>query len=84
MDVIPEFDMADIVCQLQRAQELEYLSLLIQSNSVVTAVFYPHIKSSTVSIVVRHINLKYGKYVMAWRDTADPHKIEIWHKQIAL
>ena len=76
--------MSAIGRELERAEEREYLSLLVQNSSIITAVFYPHIKQLTVELVVRHINLKYGKYVIAWCDSTNPHKIEIWYKEIAL
>lgn len=83
MSTSSELVMSDIGHQLERAQEMQYLSLLVQNDSVITAIFYPHIKSVTVDFVVKHINIKYGKHVLVWRDDQDPYKIEIWHKEIA-
>lgn len=84
MSVESQFAMLDISRQLARAEEQEYLVLLVQNNNIITALFYPHIKNFTVEMVVRSINKKYGQHVIAYRDNQDPHKIEIWHKEIAL
>jgi hypothetical protein len=72
--------MTDIAHQFRRAQDLDILIDLSESNSVIVATFRDTTRNFVVDAVVKHINIKYGTHVHAAKSECNPKIVEVWHK----
>lgn len=72
--------MTDLAHQFRRAQDLDMLTELSESSSLIVATFSDRTKNFIIDAVIKHINIKYGSHVHAARCDTNPKIVHVWHK----
>lgn len=75
--------MSDIFSQFRRAQDLDMLIDLTETDTMILATFSEKTRSFIIDAVVKHLTIKYGTHVFVARSVLNPKVVEVWHKNSA-
>lgn len=75
--------MTDICAQFRRAQDLDMLTDLTETDSMILATFSNKTRNFIIDAVVKHLTIKYGTHVFVSRSTLNPKVVEVWYKESA-
>lgn len=76
--------MIDIGLQFRRAQDLNMLSELVETEAHITATFVDATRSYIIDAVVKHLNIKYGNHVYAAINPVNPKIVEVWQREMSI
>jgi len=75
--------MTDISTQFRRAQDLNMLIDLTETDSMIMATFSDRTRSFIIDAVVKHLTIKYGTHVFVARNSLNPKVVEVWYRESA-